>query len=64
MHRGEVSATRERFTERFDAWLAEHRSRIEDGTYRDYRVHGERRLKPFFGDMKPTAITPSDIRRY
>src|SRR3954449_7532321 len=47
-HRGEVIAARERFAERFDGWLREHRPRIEDGTYRDYRVHGEKRLKPFF----------------
>jgi integrase len=64
VHRGEVIATRERFAERFDAWLAEHRPRIEDGTYRDYRVHGDKRLKPFFGEMKPAAIAPTDVRRY
>jgi integrase len=52
------------FAERFDAWLAEHRPRIEPGTHRDYRVHGERRLKPFFGAMKPAAVTPTDVRRY
>jgi Phage integrase, N-terminal SAM-like domain len=52
------------FAERFDAWLEEHRPRIEPGTFRDYRVHGERRLKPFFGTLKPAAITPGDVRRY
>src|SRR4051812_38230762 len=42
----------------------EHRPRIEPGTYRDYRVHGEQRLKPFFGEMKPAAVTAGDVRRY
>jgi integrase len=64
VYRGEVVAIRGSFAERFDAWLEEHRPRIEPGTYRDYRVHGEKRLKPFFGAMKPAAITPSDVRRY
>jgi integrase len=64
VYRGEVVAVRGTFTERFDAWLEEHRPRIEPGTYRDYRVHGEKRLKPFFGAIKPAAVTPSDVRRY
>jgi integrase len=64
VYRGDVVAVRGTFAERFDAWLEEHRPRIEPGTYRDYRVHGEKRLKPFFGAMKPAAITPADVRRY
>lgn len=64
VYRGEVVAVRGTFAERFDAWLEEHRPRIEPGTYRDYRVHGEKRLKPFFGAMKPAAVTASDVRRY
>jgi hypothetical protein len=64
VYRGEVVAVRGTFAARFDAWLEEHRPRIEPGTYRDYRVHGEKRLKPFFGGMKPAAVTPTDVRRY
>jgi integrase len=64
VYRGEVVAVRGTFAERFDAWLEEHRPRIESGTYRDYRVHGDKRLKPFFGAMRPAAITPADVRRY
>jgi integrase len=64
VYRGEVVVVRGTFTERFDRWLEEHRPRIEPGTYRDYRVHGDKRLKPFFGAMKPAAVTPSDVRRY
>jgi integrase len=64
VYRGEVVATRGSFAERFDAWLAEHRPRIEPGTYQDYRVHGEKRLKPFFGAMKPAAVTATDVRAY
>jgi hypothetical protein len=53
VYRGEVFAARGTVAERFDAWLEEHRPRIDPGTYADYRVHGEKRLKPFFGAMKP-----------
>ena len=27
-------------------------------------MHGEKRLKPFFGDMKPSAVSAGDVRRY
>jgi integrase len=64
VYRGEVLAARGTFTERLDPWLEEHRPRIEPGTYRDYRNHGDKRLKPFFGGIKPAGITPSDVRRY
>lgn len=61
---GKVIATRDTFASYIDRWLAEHRPRIEEGTYRDYRVHVERRLKPFFGDMKLTDIAPAHVRHY
>jgi integrase len=63
VYRGEVLAVSGTFAERFDLWLEEHGPRIEPGTYRDYRTHGEKRL-PFFGAMKPAAVTPTDVRRY
>ena len=49
--RGELRTTRERFGEHFDRWLRDHHS-IDKGTRGDYRRHGERRLKPFFGAMR------------
>src|SRR4051794_151634 len=62
--RGEVVATAITFADYFDDWLAEHRPRLEPGTYSDYEIHGRLRLKPFFGLMKLTAITARDVRRY
>lgn len=64
VQRGEVIASSGAFIERFDRWLAEHLPRIEEGTYLDYLTHGNKRLKPFFGEMKPEAITAADVRRY
>jgi Phage integrase, N-terminal SAM-like domain len=46
------------------AWLREHRPRLEEGTYRDYRNHADRRLTPFFGAMRLSDISPADVRRY
>jgi integrase len=62
--RGEVVGGRLTFGEYIDGWLADHRPRLEEGSYRDYRTNIDRRLKPFFGRMQLSAITPSDVRRY
>ena len=62
--RGEVIGETSSFADYFDRWLAEHRARLEPGTYRDYEVQGRLRLKPFFGGKRLTAITQSDVRRY
>lgn len=61
---GRVIASGDTFATYIDRWLVEHRPRIEEGTYRDYRVHVERRLKPFFGEMRLADITPAHVRRY
>jgi hypothetical protein len=50
--RGELVATSDSFAEYIERWLAEHGPRLEEGTYRDYRTHVERRLIPFFGERK------------
>ena len=54
---GCAAATQERFSAYMDRWLREHRLRIEEGTYRDYHAHIERRLKLFFGSKKLSDIT-------
>jgi integrase len=62
--RGNVIASKDTFAEYIDLWLEEHRPRLEPGTYDDYRSHIEGRLKPFFGEMKLSSITPGDVRRF
>jgi integrase len=59
---GRVVASRDTFAAYIDRWLAERRPRLEENTYRDYRINIERRLKPFFGDRKLSAITAADVR--
>lgn len=62
--RGERHASRETFGDYADRWLAEHRARIEDYTYRAYSADVRLRLKPFFGAMRLRSITPADVRRF
>lgn len=61
--RGELRITRETFTEHFDAWLKGHH-RASKGTRDGYRAAGERRLKPFFGPMRLSAIDVQTVRNF
>jgi integrase len=64
VYRGEVIATNDTFADYVDRWLVEHRPRLEASSYSDYEINVRKRLKPFFGAMKLTAITATDVRRY
>jgi len=60
---GELRITRETFAEHFDAWLKGHH-RASKGTRDGYRAAGERRLKPFFGLMRLSAIDVQIVRDF
>lgn len=62
--RGELIASRDTFASYIARWLEERRPHLEPGTGDDYARHIRLRLIPFFGQMKLTAITAEDIRRY
>lgn len=62
--KGKVVATKDTFGAYIDRWLAEQRPRWEEGTYIDYRIQVEKRLKPFFGERRLTDITAADVRQY
>ncbi len=61
---GRIVATRDTFSAYIDGWLDERRPRLEESTYRDYRINIEKRLKPFFGDKKLSAISTADVRDF
>jgi hypothetical protein len=61
--RGELRGTRETFAEHFDAWLRGHH-RATKVTRDGYRAAGERRLKPFFGPMRLSAINVQTVRNF
>lgn len=56
VHQGRLIVSDIRYGAYFDAWLAEHRPRLEPGTHADYEVHGRLRLKPFFGELKLSSM--------
>jgi hypothetical protein len=46
VHRGQVRVSRATFGEYWQSWLARRRSLLEEGSWHDYRRHGELRLLP------------------
>jgi hypothetical protein len=61
--RGELRITRASFAEHFDAWLKGHHH-ASTSTRAGYRAAGERRLKPFFGPMRVSAIDVQTVRNF
>jgi integrase len=61
--RGELRITRETFAEHFDGWLKGHH-RASKATRDGYRAAGERRLKPYFGPMRLSAIDVQVVRNF
>ena len=61
--RGELRSTRQSFDEWFDEWLRGHHA-VSAGTRADYRRHGEKRIKPFFGQTKLAAISVQLVKDF
>ena len=61
--RGELRITRETFAEHFDGWLKGHQ-RASKATRDGYRASGARRLKPYFGPMRLSAIDVQVVRNF
>lgn len=62
--RGELrTVTRETFAEYAERWLAEHRPRVEAGTFADYRKSVEKYLIPALGARKLAAISRAHVRQ-
>jgi Phage integrase, N-terminal SAM-like domain len=61
--RGELRITRETFAEHFDGWLKGHH-RASKATRDGYRAAGERRLRPYFGPMRLSAIDVQVVRNF
>lgn len=62
VERGALAPSREAFADYATRWLEEHRPRIEQGTYEDYRA-AVRRLIPLIGHLRLREITPAHLRR-
>jgi integrase len=62
VRRGEVRATPETFAEFWATLLEAKRPYVTAGTLQEYRVHGERRLLPWFGALKLAAVDEDRVR--
>ena len=60
---GEQSSTTETFGEFFDDWLRNRRPYLEPGTYRDYEIHGRKRLETF-RPIKLSRLSPTTIESW
>jgi integrase len=61
--RDELRSTRQKFNDWFEEWLRGHHV-VSAGTRADYRRHGEKRLKPFFGHSRLSAITVQMVKDF
>src|SRR6478609_9522080 len=61
--RVEASRLANTFARYADGWLAAHAD-LAEGTQRSYRTSIERHLKPAFGEMPLTEITPALVRTW
>jgi integrase len=62
VRRGEVRATSETFAEFWAKVLEAKRPYVTAGTLQDYRMHGEKRLLPWFGALKLAAVDEDRVR--
>ena len=62
VRRGEVIATRDTFGEFWANLLDAKRPYVTPGTLQDYATHGRKRLLPWFGGLRLTAIDEDRIR--
>jgi integrase len=62
VRRGEVRATRDTFRTFWTELLAAKRPYLTPGTLQDYTYHGRKRLLPWFGELRLTAIDEDRIR--
>jgi integrase len=57
-----VYVSRLTFGEFFPDWLRARKPYLEAGTWSDYEIHGRKRLVPYFGERRLTAITTFEVR--
>ena len=62
VHRREVCVSRKTLATHWAHYLRQRRPYLENGTWQDYRRHGERRILPHLGHRKLTALTTPELR--
>ena len=64
VHRGEFRVSRESLGEWWLRCLAGRRPYLENGSWQDYRRHGEKRILPHLGPRKLTSVTAPELRQW
>jgi integrase-like protein len=64
VHRGEVRVSRESLEAYWRRYLQQRRPYLENGSWQDYRRHGELRILPHLGDRKLTSLTAPEVREW
>jgi integrase len=62
VHRGEIRTSREDLASYWERYLHARRPYLENGSWQDYRRHGERRILPHLGHRKLTSLTAPELR--
>jgi hypothetical protein len=62
VHRGEAKVSRESLAGFWDRYLQQRKPYLEDGSWQDYRRHGQLRILPDLGHRKLTSLTAPDLR--
>jgi integrase len=57
VHAGELRVSRETLAGYWERYLAARKPYLEEGSWIDYRTHGEKRILPHLGHRKLTALT-------
>jgi integrase len=64
VHRGEVRVSRESLAAYWLRYLQQRKPYLENGSWQDYRRHGELRILPHLGHRKLTSLTAPDLREW
>lgn len=62
VHGGQLRVSRESFAAYWERYLHARRPYLEEGSWQDYRRHGEARLLPYLGHRKLTVLTAPELR--
>jgi integrase len=64
VHRGEVRISRESLQVYWLRYLQQRRPYLENGSWQDYRRHGELRILPHLGQRKLTSLAAPELREW
>jgi hypothetical protein len=64
VHGRQIIVSRESLAGWWQTWLTSRKPYLENGSWNDYRRHGEQRILPHLGHRKLTTITAPEVREW